>query len=439
MAQLKWIVCALALVLAGALPARAVDLLRDADVEYGLAQLAAPVLRGAGLSPNQVRVMVVDDTGLNAFVADTQHIFINSGMILKLESAGALQSVIAHEAAHITNGHITRRLGNMRNARTATGLGMALALAAGAATGSAEAAVGVAAGTSSSAMRRFLSHTRAEEAAADQSAVRAMVRAGIDPRGAVEVFEIFRGQEALSVGRQDPYMQTHPLTRDRMRALEGFVAAYGKSLPDDPTAAYWFARVQGKISAFTRAPSWTLRRAGSSPSRDIALMREAAAHHRQSDLGRALAAIDGALALRPRDPYLMELKGQILLENRRAGPAVQVYQNAVSLAPGHALILGGLGRALLAAGNPQAALQALEQSRSRDFRDARVLRDLAAAYAQTGQPGMASAVTAERYALQGRLKDAGIHATRAMGLLPRGSAAWQRSQDVLSAAERAAR
>ena len=65
-------------------------------------------------------------------------------------------------------------------------------------------------------------------------------------------------------------MQTHPLTRDRMRALEGFVAAYGKSLPDDPTAAYWFARVQGKISAFTRAPSWTLRRAGSSPSRDIA-------------------------------------------------------------------------------------------------------------------------------------------------------------------------
>jgi predicted Zn-dependent protease len=50
---------------------------------------------------------------------------------------------------------------------------------------------------------------------------------------------------------------------------------------------------------------------------------------------------------------------------------------------------------------------------------------------------MASLVTAERYALTGRMKDAGIHAKRAAGLLPRGSAGWQRAQDVLSAAETA--
>ena len=52
---------------------------------------------------------------------------------------------------------------------------------------------------------------------------------------------------------------------------------------------------------------------------------------------------------------------------------------------------------------------------------------------------MASLVTAERYAIQGRLKDAGIHAQRASDLLPRGSGGWQRAQDVLSAAEAANR
>jgi predicted Zn-dependent protease len=49
---------------------------------------------------------------------------------------------------------------------------------------------------------------------------------------------------------------------------------------------------------------------------------------------------------------------------------------------------------------------------------------------------MAALVTAERYALQGRLKDAGLHARRATDLLPRGSAPWRRAQDVLIASER---
>ncbi len=438
MFHLRMTVLALVLALVAGTPARAISLLRDADIEYGLAQLADPILRASGLSPSQVRVLVVDDSSLNAFIADTQHIFINSGMILKLGNARMLQAVIAHEAAHIANGHISQRAGNMRNARTAAGLGMALAAAA-AVSGQGEAATGIAFGTQSSVMRNFLAHTRAEEASADQSSVRTMVRAGVDPRGAVEVFDLFRGQEALSVGRQDPYMRSHPLTRDRMRAMEGFVAGYGKSIPDDPTANYWFARVQGKLSAFLRNPNWTLRRVADSPSRDIALMREAAAHHKQSDLGRALKAIDGAIALRPRDPFLIDLKAEILLESREAGPAVQTYRQAVALAPDNALILGGLGRALLASGQFQEALSVLEKARGRDWQDGRLLRDLAVAYARTGQTGLASVATAERYALQGRLPDAAIHAQRAVDQLPRGSAPWQRAEDVLNAAKQAQR
>ena len=251
--------------------------------------------------------------------------------------------------------------------------------------------------------------------------------------------ELFRGQEALTVGRQDPYMRTHPLTRDRLRALRGLVAAASAKAKPNPTAQYWFERARGKLSAFQRAPKWTLRRADESVSHDITLMRQAVAYHRQSNLSRALKAIDGALAIRQGDPYLMELKGQILLESRRFDAAVQVYRAAANRAPREPLILGGLGRALLAAGQPKAALKALEAARGRDFSDTRILRDLAVAYAQTGRNPMASVVTAERYALQGRMKDAAIHAKRAVDTLPRGSGPWQRAQDVLSASERAAR
>jgi predicted Zn-dependent protease len=422
--------------LIGAAPARAAQLLRDADIEYALKQLGAPILRAAGLSPDQVRILLVNDNTLNAFIVDTQHIFIHSGLMTKLDSAAQLQAVIAHEAAHIANGHITRRLGNLRSARTAAGLGLVLAAAAAAA-GGGQAAAGIAIGSQSSVLRNFLAHTRAEEASADISSVRYLIRAGVDPKGAVEVQELFRGQVALAESRQDPYMRSHPLTRDRLRALNGLVASASADTPPDPAANYWFARAQGKLTAFTRAPSWTLRRADSSGSADIANMRKAVAYHRQSDLGRAVNSIDAAIAMRPNDPFLRELKGQILLESRRASDAVAVYSAAARLAPREPLILGGLGRAHLAAGNAGEALKVLEAARGRDFRDARILRDLAVAYAKTGQNAMASLVTAERYALQGRLNDATIHAKRAEGVLARGSGPWKRAQDVLSAAQSA--
>jgi Putative Zn-dependent protease, contains TPR repeats len=112
--------------------ALAATLLRDADIEYAMNRLAAPILQAAGLNPNRIRVLLIDDRTLNAFVADSDHIFIHSGLILKLERAAALQAVIAHEAAHIANGHLARRRANLRSARTAAGLGAILAAAAAA-------------------------------------------------------------------------------------------------------------------------------------------------------------------------------------------------------------------------------------------------------------------------------------------------------------------
>jgi predicted Zn-dependent protease len=347
-----------------------------------------------------------------------------------------LQAVIAHEAAHIANGHIARRMTNLGTARTAASLGLALAAAAAAA-GEGRAAVGLALGTQSSALGRFFGHTRAEEASADQSAIRYMSQAGVDPSGMRDVLDIFRGQEVLSEERQDSYLRTHPLTRDRLRAVEGYVAAYSRAVPDNPQTDYWFSRVQGKLSAYTRSPSWTLRRLNDSPYADVRLLREAIAEHRQSRTEPALRAIDAALAQRPDDPFLHDQRGQILFETRNFRQAEAAYARAAALAPNDALILSGYGRALLVNDKVNNALQVLEKARTIDFRDSIMLRDLSVAYARSGQRGMASLVTAERYALAGRLEDAGIHAKRASEQLAEGSGPWQRAQDVVIASERA--
>ncbi|RFP87600.1 peptidase M48 [Rhodobacteraceae bacterium 63075] len=416
--------------------ARAVSLLRDPDIEHALSRLATPVLEAAGLPAARIRILVVDDASLNAFIIDRDHIFLHRGLLLRFKTPEELQAVIAHEAAHITNGHLARRPVNARRAQTVAGFGLALA-AAVAASGESSAAAALGIGIQSSAQRVFFGHTRAEESSADRSAIRTLVRARIDPMGAVRLMEVFSGQELLSEHRQDPYARTHPLSRDRLRAMEAAAAPHAGRFPTDNASRYWFARAQGKLSAFTRAPKWTLRRAGESGYEDIAAMRRAIAWHRSGRSDKAVKTLQGLVQARPKDAYLRELLGQVQLERRQYGAALSAYKSAVDRAPRNALILGQYGHALLVSGNPKAALPQLERALRRDARDARVLRDLGGAYARLGRPGMATLMAAERYALQGRMKDAGIQAKRASGLLKRGAPGWQRAQDVLLASQAA--
>jgi predicted Zn-dependent protease len=434
--MIRLAVFVLALVLA-AVPgtAQAASLIRDPDIEHALKQLAAPILRAAGLSASRVGVYVINDRAMNAFVLDPTAIYIHSGMILRLSKASELQAVIAHEAAHIANGHLVRRAANLQSARNVMLLGTALSVAAGAA-GAGAAAGGLAAGVASSAQRVFFGHTRAEESAADQSGMRYLAAAGIDTSGAVSLMELFAGQEALSRNRQDIYARSHPLSRDRLRQIKALAQSYGGRGKPDPSVDYWFDRAKGKLSAFIRNPKWTFQRAEQSPYPDVRAMREAVAHHRLNQTSKALAALDRARRARPGDPYYDELRGQFLLESRNFSGAANAYAAALKRAPKNTLIMASYGRALVALGgtqNLQTAVPLLERSTARDWRNSQALRDLGAAYAKLGKPGMAALVAAEAHAMHGRTKDARVLAQRAAGLLPRGSVGWQRAQDVLNA------
>ncbi|MEV8466362.1 M48 family metalloprotease [Fluviibacterium sp. DFM31] len=418
-------------------PAMAQGLLRDAGMEHALNILARPLLTAAGLPANRTKVMVVNEMGLNAFVANSRTIFINAGLLLRMQNADQLQAVIAHEVAHIANGHFARRGLNAQAMQRATAIGALVGVAAGAASNNPGAGAGVIMGIHSSARRTLFAHTREEEAAADKSGLRFLARAGIDPVALAEVMELFKGQEDLLPGRQDPYARTHPLSRDRVRAIRMTVDALSPLEVDRGDAEYWFGRAKALLSAYLRSPSYTLTRTKASDTSDAAAIGRALAYYKKSDLEAARAQVAILVERRPDDPYAQDLGGWIELESGHVQRAIEAYATAAELAPREPLILAGYGRALLAqntkAGDLE-ALEVLEEARARDQYDTRMLRDLSVAYARTGNPGMASLATAERYALYGQIEDAAIHAHRAAGALPTGSPGWSRAQDVIHAA-----
>jgi predicted Zn-dependent protease len=412
--------------------ANAQGLIRDAEIEKSLKLIAQPLLSSAGLSSSSVSILVVNDRSMNAFVAGGRNIFINHGLITRLKTVEQLQAVIAHEIGHITGGHLAQRAAGAQQARTAAGLGLILSAAVGVAAGDASAGAGLAIGTGSAAQRSFLGHTRAQEASADQSGIRYMTAAGIDPKASLEVLKLFQGQDLMSAKRRDPYALTHPLTSQRIASLRGYAAGYKpRASKQAKNADYWYARMRAKFVGFTGNPKSVLRKVGTKDNSEIAVYTRAIAYHKKPDVKRARTEIARLIKMRPNDPYYNELQGQFLLETGNAAAAVQAYRRAVQLAPKDSQILAGLGRALNSSGDYKSALNVLKSAYAKDPRDGRMLRELAVAYAKSKQPGWASVVTAERYALNGNFRVAGTHAQRAQGLLPRGSSGWLKAEDIL--------
>ena len=96
---------------------RRINLLLDAALADGVARMR--VLRNGrtltvAVAPERIcayPVLLVNDPGLNAY-ADGRNIYITSGMLRFAQSPLDLQTVIAHELAHNTEGHIDKKLGN---------------------------------------------------------------------------------------------------------------------------------------------------------------------------------------------------------------------------------------------------------------------------------------------------------------------------------------
>ena len=426
------------MVMTAALPAKAqrgLKVIRDVEIEGLLHDITNPVLDAAGISRGAVNLYIVQDKNLNAFVAGGLNLFVNTGLLMRTEHAGQLAGVIAHEVGHIAGGHLTRVSGAQRRAVgeviLSTVLGAAAAVAGAPALGTA-----IIAGGQTVAQSDFLAFSRSQEQAADQAGVSYLRRIGVSSAGLAEFFHILDEQSLLSAARQNPYLRSHPLTRDRIRFVEGQVEQEnreGRGYPPDWTERH--ARMVAKLEAFLDDPRRVLQKATGDSLTDR--YKRAIALYRLPDLNEAVAEIDGLIAEHPNDPHFHELKGQMLFENGRVNAAVQPYRNALRLEPA-ALFQIGLARALMESGGGESGREAIGhlQAAVRDEPDnAGAWRLLGIAQGRAGDEADASLSLAEWALLTGKREDAKLHARRAENQIGPNDPGWLQLQDILRAIE----
>ena len=407
-------------------------ILRDAEIERTLKIITLPLLENTKIDQQNFKVLVINDSSMNAFVTSGQYIFIHYGLINKMETVEQLQSVIAHEIGHITGGHYIQRTSDIESARTLAGIGMILSAAAGLVSGDSNIAIGLAAGSQSASKRNFLKHSRTQEASADQAGIKLMAAANINPHAALEVLEIFKGQELLTAKRQDPYIQTHPLNSQRISSIQKSLKTLNfKKNEKDKNIDYMYNRMRAKFKGFTEKPFRALQTTNIKKNDELNLYTRAIAYHRLPDLNLAQKEINKLLKIKPNDPYYNELKAQFLLETGNPNEAIKYYNRALELEPNELLFNVGLSRALNSIGKYKSTIKILKNIYDKDPRNGRLLRELAIAYSQNGELGWASLLTAERYALYGKFNDALLHAKRAQSILVPGTIAWLKVEDLI--------
>lgn len=429
-----------AVVLAAAEPALAqsrgagLALIRDAEIEHTIRAYSTPIFQAAGLSTARIQVHLVNDNRLNAFVAGGRHMFINTGLLTRAEHAGQVIGVIAHETGHIVGGHLVRLQRELEDAQIKQII--ATLLSVGAAVAARDSRVAVAGAGLGARLTEgaFYQFTRTQENAADSFGLTALDRVGISARGLYEFLQILGEQEMLYAARQDPYLRTHPITRERVDKVRQHLAQSpyaDRPLPKSFEAMH--TRMRAKLIGFLRPPEQVFQAYQGREQTLEARYALAVAYHQDARLERALQFIDGLIKEQPNDAYFHELRGQILFENGRVREAVDAYERAAKHAPGEALIRVGLGQAQLESGDPRlerAALANLKESVRQDDTYPLTWRLLSAAYGKAGDAGNAALALAEYAYLAQDLPMLRGAIARAERGLKTGTPAWLRLQDL---------
>lgn len=450
-----------------------ISLVRDAETENMVREYATPIWRAAGLAPSSVRVYLVQDPSINAFVAVGQRLFLNTGLITQVDTPLELSGVIAHETGHMAGGHLIRGQEAMSKMSMPMIASMILGVGAMAA-GAGDAGMAVIAGGATVAQRSILAYSRQQEASADQAGASYLQKAGLSGKGMLDLFAKFRDQEALSSTQQDPFIRSHPISEDRLSALEERVEAspfYNKE--DSPQRVHELKMIQAKLNGFVDDPDVTFRRYPQSDQSDYARYARAIAFHKNGDIDKSQSEIDLLLQKDGNNPYLWELKGQVFFEAGRVVDSVAPYRKALSLKSDEPQLELELAQALLAVDpsdigkqglaiksasstasaaskTPQTrtetaqleiapteaqitreALGYLQSSVKRDPENPTTFFQLAIAYGRMNNIGMAELSTAEYYESIGNMRDARGHAGVAQKHLKQGSPEWLRAQDIM--------
>lgn len=212
-----------------------VPLLDDPDVTGFVRRLGQRIVAELGEQPFTYRFAIVRDPNVNAFAVPGGFVYLHGGLLLRAANEDEVAGVLGHEIAHVHAHHMARQQEATQALGYAAMLGVLLSVI--------QPALGAGAIAAQAAAQ--LQYQRDFEQEADFLGARFMRAAGFAPAGMLDFFKKLDEQQRHSAAADvPPYLQSHPLSSDRLTNLEAVLRQRQWEGPARPEKSLALERVQ---------------------------------------------------------------------------------------------------------------------------------------------------------------------------------------------------
>lgn len=197
--------------------------------EY-LENLIYELVTHSQLEDRRIEVVIVDNPTINAFAVPGGIIGIHNGLLMYAQTEDELATVLAHEIAHLSQRHFSRRI-EYQQGQQALYLASMLAGLVLLATGGGSAGIAAISAAQAAAQDSALRYSRSNEAEADRVGMQTLVEAEFDPHAAPAMFERMLQASRYSGGNRVPeFLRSHPLSENRIADTRNRARKYPKQM-----------------------------------------------------------------------------------------------------------------------------------------------------------------------------------------------------------------
>ncbi len=408
-----------------ALEARAqVPLVREPAVTGYLREVGGRLIARLDSQPFVYRFFVVRDPNLNAFAVPGGYVYVHTGLLLGVADEAELAGVLAHELVHVSAHHVVRQQEKTALVNYATILGLFLSVV--------HPALG--AGAASAGAAAQLKYQREFEQEADYVGIGMMAPAGFDPSGMPAFLRRVLREQRLNPATVPAYFLSHPLTEDRVAALE-------QRLPSLPRPA---PRADGAVRL--AAAQATVRALTEPTEKMVSEYRGRAARTPDDALAPYLLGLVWLYTGRPSDaePFLagaagaklagaLGEHGRALARLGRGDDARRSFEAQLAIAPGDAAMHMELGKLALGAGEVKRAVALLERALELDPELDDAEYALAECSAKSGETREQWLHLGRAFELRGEMGRAGSAYQKALDLTPEDTPAHEELEKTVRA------
>jgi predicted Zn-dependent protease len=225
-------------------------IVQDAEINRYVNVLGDSIANLADNRGLDYRFYIVNAPEVNAFAVPGGFIYVNRGLIDRTTNMSQLAGVLGHEIGHVVRRHSVKQMQKAQGANVGITLGCILLQACTSEAANAAIQVGGAA--------LFAKFSRDDEREADEEAVKNVVRAGIEPHGIPQMFQILLDERKSQPDAVAGWFSTHPGEEERMNETTAMIAQYDAAILKTLTVnSTNFTAFQARVRAL---PAATQRR-----------------------------------------------------------------------------------------------------------------------------------------------------------------------------------